>query len=146
MPPRNPRSPTAADIMTPSPRTCSVFSTVLEAVLLFKDADCGAVPVLEEGKAVGILTDRDVALALADHDAALPSLPVSASMARNPVTVPCDADLDTIVEQFGESRVRRLLVVDASGQLAGIIGWADVAPHVSDREIGRAVSEVVSPP
>ena len=40
---------TAADVMTAAPRTCSRFSTVLEAVMIFRDADCGAVPVLEEG-------------------------------------------------------------------------------------------------
>ncbi|MBV8228466.1 MAG: CBS domain-containing protein, partial [Planctomycetaceae bacterium] len=40
---------TAADLMTPSPRTCSPFSTVTEAALIFRDEDCGAVPVLEDG-------------------------------------------------------------------------------------------------
>ena len=53
---------TAADVMTASPRTCSPFSTVLEAVMIFRDADCGAVPIVEDGKPVGVLTDRDVAL------------------------------------------------------------------------------------
>jgi len=63
---------TAADLMTASPRTCSKFSTVLEAVMIFRDADCGAVPILEDGKPVGVLTDRDVALALAAHGERLP--------------------------------------------------------------------------
>ena len=61
------KSLTAADVMTPNPRTCSTFSSVLEAVMIFRDADCGAVPVLDDGKPVGVLTDRDVALALAEH-------------------------------------------------------------------------------
>ena len=39
---------TAADIMTAAPRTCSPFSTVLEAVLIFRDADCGLVPVVAQ--------------------------------------------------------------------------------------------------
>ncbi len=78
---------TAADVMTPNPRTCSNFSTVLEAVLIFRDADCGAVPVLEDGMPVGVLTDRDVALALADHDN-LARLPVSQIMMRGVVAVP----------------------------------------------------------
>ena len=58
---------TAADVMTAAPLTCSTFSTVLEAVMIFRDADCGAVPILEEGRPVGILTDRDVALSLAEY-------------------------------------------------------------------------------
>lgn len=55
---------TAADVMTASPRTCSAFSTILEASLIFRDAECGAVPVVDGGQPIGILTDRDVALAV----------------------------------------------------------------------------------
>jgi CBS domain-containing protein len=137
-----PTSLTAADVMTPSPRTCSPFSTVLEAVLIFRDADCGAVPVLDTGKAVGILTDRDVALALAEHND-LARLPVSEIMTREVVTVASSTPIDTLIEQFGNRAVRRLLVVDAVNQLVGVIAWADIAPHVSDRQIGHAVAEVV---
>src|SRR3954469_21257524 len=79
---------TAADVMTASPRTCSAFSTVLEAVLIFRDSDCGIVPVLEDGKPVGVLTDRDVALALTDHRDALPAKSVAEIMTRGVVTVP----------------------------------------------------------
>jgi len=146
MPPQNPSNLTAADVMTPGPRTCSPFSTVLEAVLIFRDADCGAVPIIEDGKPVGVLTDRDVALALAEHEADLASLPVSGIMTRGVASVPPDASLDTVIEQFGDQGVRRLLVIDEPGQLIGIIGWADVAPHVPDRKVGQAVSEVVERP
>ena len=55
---------TVAEVMTAAPRTCSPFSTVLEAVMIFRDADCGAIPIIEAGKPIGILTDRDVALAI----------------------------------------------------------------------------------
>ena len=81
-----PSSRTAADLMTKNPRTCSPFSTVLEAVLIFRDADCGAVPVVDAGQPVGILTDRDVALALADHPD-LVSRPVSENMTRGVITI-----------------------------------------------------------
>ena len=136
----------AADVMTANPRTCSPFSTVLEAVLLFRDADCGAVPVLEEGKPVGVLTDRDVALSLADHEEDLPALPVSQIMSKGAVTVAPDTPLDVVLEQFGDRGVRRLLVVDAENRLQGIIGWADVAPYAPDAKVGRAVTEVVEQP
>ncbi|SIO66755.1 CBS domain-containing protein [Singulisphaera sp. GP187] len=137
---------TAADVMTPAPRTCSIFSTVLEAVLLFRDADCGAVPVIEDGKPVGILTDRDVALALAEHEENLPDLPVGKIMTQGVFTVAPELDIDTLVGQFGDRRVRRLLVVGADERLLGIVSWADVAPYVPDREVGEAVTEVVEKP
>ena len=57
---------TAADIMRPDPRTCSPFSTVLETTVIFRVEDCEAVPVVDAGKPVGIVSDRDVVLALPD--------------------------------------------------------------------------------
>ena len=146
MPPSDRSKTTAADVMTPDPRTCSVFSTVLEAVMIFRDADCGAVPVIDEGKPVGVLTDRDVALALADFEERLPATPVSEIMTRGVISIKPDADMNSIIEQFGDHRVRRLLVVDSSDRLVGIVAWADVAPYVSDSKVGQAVSEVVERP
>jgi len=119
---------------------------VLEAVLIFRDADCGAVPILEDGKALGVLTDRDVALALAEHGARLSSLAASEIMSQGVVSVTPEAPLEEVVQRFGDRGVRRLLVLDANQQLVGIIAWADVAPHVPDRTIGRAVSEVLEQP
>jgi CBS domain-containing protein len=114
--------------------------------MIFRDADCGAVPIIDEGKPVGVLTDRDVALAVAEHGANLPGLPVAEIMTKGVVSVAPDEPLEVVVERFGDRGVRRLLVMDANGQLLGIIGWADVAPYVSDRTIGRAVTEVVEQP
>lgn len=136
---------TAADVMTPSPRTCSPFSSVLEAVLIFRDADCGAVPVVDAGLPVGILTDRDVALALAEHPD-IASRPVSDIMSKITVTIAPTTPLEQVKEQFGAQGVRRLLVADAAGVLLGIIAFADVAPFLPDREVGEVVSEVVHQP
>jgi len=141
-----PQALTAADLMTASPRTCSSFSTILEAVMIFRDADCGAVPVLDDGKPAGVLTDRDVALALATYGERLPGVPVSEVMSRGVVSVAPDAPLASVIEKFGDGGVRRLLVMDANGLLLGIIAWADVAPHVTDRTLGHAVAEVVEQP
>ncbi len=141
----DPRQRTAADLMTAGPRTCSPFSTVTEAAMIFRDADCGAVPVMDEGKPVGILTDRDVALAAS----AFPDLlirPVSDIMTRDVVTITADAPLDAVEAKFGESRVRRLLVVDAEGQLVGIVAWADLAARLPEQEVGHVVAEVVGRP
>jgi len=133
---------TAADVMTPSPRTCSAFSTVLEAVMIFRDADCGAVPILAEGKPVAILTDRDVALAIAEFPD-LVNRPVSDIMKPGVVVVGLDDRVGAICDALRSQSVRRILVVDAASKVRGIIGWADVAPVLSDRMMGQVVKEVV---
>jgi CBS domain-containing protein len=136
---------TASDVMTANPRTCSPYSTVIEAVLIFRDADCGAVPVVDAGRPVGILTDRDVALALADHPD-LATRSVADIMSEGVVSVKPDSSLREIEALFGQRGIRRVLVVDDQHRILGIVAWADVAPHASNREIGAFVSNVVEQP
>jgi CBS domain-containing protein len=136
---------TAADIMTPAPRTCSIFSSVQEAVLIFRDADCGVIPIVDAGEPVGILTDRDVALALADHPD-LASRPVGDFMTKDVVTVAPGDSLESVAATFGAQGLHRLLVVDSDKTLRGIIAWSDLAPHLPDSRVGRFVSEVDEQP
>lgn len=136
---------TAADVMTANLRTCSAFSSVLEASVLFQDADCGAVPVVDAGRPVGILTDRDVALAVANNPD-LGNLPVADFMSKDVISVAPDASLEEVAAMFSQHGVHRLLVVDAAGQLQGIVAWSDLAPHVSEASLGRVVSEVDEKP
>ncbi len=143
IPAKNPSELTAADVMTASPRTCSPFSTVLEAVLIFRDANCGVVPVVDTGEPVGVLTDRDVALALAEYPDVV-NRPVSDIMSKGVLTVPPEATLAEVIQRFGTERVRRLIVIRSDGQLLGIVTWADVAPYLGDLDLrDAAVTEVV---
>ena len=133
---------TAADIMRPDPRTCSPFSTVLEATVIFRDEDCDAVPVVDEGRPVGIVTDRDVALALPDYTD-LADRPVSDIMSRGVVSVRPDDPLDVVRHKFGDQKVRHVLVLDADDQLVGIIAWDDLIPHLPAEDVCEVVAEIV---
>jgi CBS domain-containing protein len=136
---------TAADVMTANPRTCSAFSSILEASMLFKDADCGAVPVVDAGRPIGILTDRDVALAVA-NEPDVGNRPVSDFMSKGIVSVAPGASLQEVAAMFAQHEIHRLLVVDSDGQLLGIIAWADLAPHVSEKSLGHLVGETLEQP
>ena len=135
---------TAADVMTVAPHSCSSFSTVLEAVMIFREKDCGAVPIITDGKPVAILTDRDVALALSEFPDVV-NRPVSDIMSPGIVAVAPDDSLEQVCEVLRDQAVRRVLVVDSAGQLLGIIGWADMAPILSERMMGRLVQDVITP-
>jgi CBS domain-containing protein len=145
MPDPTPNNLTAADVMTANPCTCSAFSSVLEASALFQDANCGAVPVVDAGRPIGILTDRDVALAVANNPD-LGTLPVADFMSKEVVAVAPDASLEEVGAMFGRHGVHRLLVVDAAGHLLGIVALSDLAPHVSDGSFGRFVNDVIEGP
>ena len=137
---------TAADVMTVRPLCCNATSSVIEAVRIFREADCGAVPVFDGGKLVGVLTDRDVALALTEHDRDLLALPVGEITTPGVVSVGPGMPLDSVATMFADRGVRRVLVVDDLGNLLGIIGWADLAPHITDAKVGRAMTRVVAKP
>jgi CBS domain-containing protein len=136
---------TAADVMTPAPRTCSSYSTVLEAVMIFRDNDCGAVPILDAGKPVALLTDRDVALALAQYPD-LANRSVSEIVAPGVISVAPDASLTDVCSALSTQGVRRILVADSAGGVLGIISWADIAPVLSERALGRMVKDTVASP
>jgi CBS domain-containing protein len=119
------------------------MSTVLEAVLIFRDADCGSIPVTDAGQPLGILTDRDVALALANNEQGLSRRPVGELMKQDIVTIHVDASLEDAMTRLGDSGIRRLLVVDDNGVLQGILSWTDLIPHLSERGIGRVVSRII---
>jgi len=138
-------SKTAADVMTRDPRTCSRFSRVIEAVLIFKDEDCGIVPVVEEGKPIGVVTDRDVALALATYED-LVNHPVSDIMSTGLISVHPEASLDEVARSFYREVVRRLLVVDSEGLLVGVIAWRDVFDELPSPVAGNVATTVVEAP
>jgi len=124
--------PVAADVMSSSTQTCSTFSTVIEAVLIFKDEGRGVVPVVEEGKPRGIVTARDIALAIANH-ANLTAQPVSEVMTKEVIQVPGDTPLEQVVRAFLLEGVRHLIVVNAEGDYLGVIGWTDLTPYLTYR-------------
>jgi len=115
--------------MVPVPQTCSPFSTVTEAVLILKDQGVGMVPVVDLGKPVGIVTDRDVALSVAGQPQ-LGQEPVSDVMNRQFLTAPADTSVDQVLRMMADAGAPTLLVVDAEGLLLGAISWTDVAARV----------------
>jgi CBS domain-containing protein len=119
----------ASEVMIPVPRTCSPFSTVTEAVLILKDEGFGMVPVVDLGKPVGIVTDRDVAMAVAGQPE-LGQQPVSSVMNRDILTAPPDTPVDQVLKMMGDAGAPTLLVVDAEGLLLGAISWTDLAARL----------------
>jgi len=128
--------PVASDVMSSQTRTCSSFSTVIEAVLIFKDEGRGVVPVVEEGKPLGIVTARDIALAIANQSS-LTAQPVTEVMTKEVFQVPNDTPLEQVVRAFLLEGVRHLIVVNAERDYLGVIGWTDLIPYLTYQ--GRGV-------
>lgn len=114
------------EIMTPNPAHLEHYSTVAKAARLMKDGRFGALPVLEGGQLVGILTDRDLVVrAMAVGSGG--ETTVSSVMSTAVATAHPDDDVESLCRTMIEGSVRRVPVVDASGALVGIVSIGDVA-------------------
>lgn len=122
--------PTAADVMTPLSRTCSPFSTVTEAVMVFKDENTGMIPIVDAGKPVGVITDRDIALAVANTPD-LGQQPVTRIMAKDVPVLAAHAEFGQVVQALVETGSRWALIVDAEGSLIGSVDRVELAELVA---------------
>lgn len=88
--------------------------------------DCGMLPVVEGSKVIGVLTDRDIAIAASSRDLAPSKILVSEVSGRKAITCRAGDDVVDALSKMRKQRVRRLPVVDAEGGLEGVLSLADL--------------------
>lgn len=132
------------EIMTSSVKTATRDMTLQDAAVLMRDGDMGAIPVVEDGKLVGIVTDRDIVIrSIADGKGASSS--VGEAMTSEIFSVRPDDFVFEAIRLMGDKQIRRVPVVNESGELAGIIAMADIALEMEDeREIAETLEEISS--
>lgn len=113
------------EIMTAQPKTASPGTTLAAAAHLLWDADCGILPVVEGSKLVGVVTDRDMYVALATRNK--PASQITVGDVASGAVWACgpDDEVQVSLDTMKTHRIRRLPVVDA-GALVGIISMNDV--------------------
>ena len=105
--------------------TATTDTPVLELARTMRDEELGDLVIAEDRRPVGIVTDRDVALAIADHGD-VSGLVAEDVMTPDPVTIHEDATAVDLPARMAEGRVRRIPVVDDDGTLTGIATLDDV--------------------
>jgi CBS domain-containing protein len=125
------------DIMTSDVRTCAADTNLAAAGALMLDGDCGILPVVDQGKLVGIVTDRDLYIALATRNK-LPSELTVGEVARKQVwTCGPDDDVHVALATMKEHRVRRLPVAGFGGTVLGIVSLNDIVCGAGPRKAVR---------
>ena len=138
----------ARDIMTPDPTTCSAEDDLTRVIEIMKDEDCGIVPITEgngEQRVVGVVTDRDIALYLGEHDVPPSEVNAGDVMTRDVVSVQADDDIREVSRKMQNAQIRRVLVTDGQ-RLLGVISTADLAraSAQSNRDqVGEEVEKVM---
>jgi CBS domain-containing protein len=135
----------AKDLMTPEPTTCSPQLNLAAAAELMLGADCGLLPVVDDGRLVGVVTDRDLYIALATRNQRASELCIG-DVAQSPVyTCGPEDGIDAVLATMQLHRVRRVPVEGFGGTVLGIISLDDIAMAAGPAQIvaDRAVIEAL---
>jgi CBS domain-containing protein len=114
------------DIMTGELRTCSPDTNLAAAAALMLDGDCGILPVVADGTLVGVVTDRDMYIALATRNKRASEMTVHEVVQTPVYTCGPDDDVQSALEAMKQHCVRRLPVEGFGGTIMGIVSMNDI--------------------
>jgi CBS domain-containing protein len=110
------------------------------------DCDCGSIPVVgEDGKPIGIITDRDIVTRTIAREVDPMFATAREAMTMPPITVEETTRLSEVVELLELSQIRRAIVVDRTGVVTGVVAQADIARYGSKWRAGDLLREVSRP-
>ncbi|MCU0675866.1 MAG: CBS domain-containing protein [Myxococcota bacterium] len=140
--------------MTAPVATCHPNDSLDHAAHLMWEHDCGAIPVVgADGALVGIVTDRDIAMAAYTRGQPLGSISVTTAMAEVVFSVDAEASLEEVEELMRAKQVRRVPVIEDGGKPIGMISVNDLARHIgdgkrpssADRKLVETIARICSP-
>jgi CBS domain-containing protein len=130
------------EIMTSDPACCSPDSTLKDVARLMVDHDCGEIPVVQNRKPIGVITDRDIAIRTVAVGKNPVTMKASECMSSPVITVKPDTSLDECCQTMERHQIRRVLVVDSAGVCCGIVAQADIANAAPPHETAEVVREI----
>jgi CBS domain-containing protein len=120
------------DAMTPRALCCTPVTALGAAATLMAAGKCGTLPVVHECRTVGMITDRDICLALAAAHSSAADLPVADVMSEALFTCHEEDEIEEAIETMTFHQVRRLPVLDAAEKLSGVLSIDDVLAKAGD--------------
>jgi CBS domain-containing protein len=118
------------DVMTSDPKFCLGEDSVIDAACIMRDEHVGVVPVVdneEDRRVIGIVTDRDLCLGVVAEGQDPAGVRIDQCMTSKVICCTPDDALEDATELMQENQIRRVPVVNADGELEGIVSLADIA-------------------
>jgi CBS domain-containing protein len=133
-----------SEAMSRDVRVASPQQRISEAAKIMDEIDAGALPVGENDKLVGMITDRDIAIRAVAQGKG-PETPVREVMTGDIKYCFDDEELDHVSRNMAELQVKRLPVVNRDKRLVGILALGDIAGKAGSRVTGRTVEGISRP-
>lgn len=116
------------DIMTSNVVVCHSDTNLAKAAALMWDNDCGVLPVVrDDGRLAGIITDRDLALAMGTKNRIASDIKVGEVMAQDVFACSPEDDIHQALMMMSKDKVRRLPITGEDGRLVGLVSINDIA-------------------
>jgi MHS family proline/betaine transporter-like MFS transporter len=112
------------ELVRRKPITISGEATIHDVVKIMAEQNIGFLVVVENGRMVGVLSERDVVRSLAERGNL--SVKVSDICKRDIITIQADATLEEAAEKMGKHGIRHIVVVNKSGELIGVVSVRDL--------------------
>jgi CBS domain-containing protein len=133
-----------SEAMTRDVRVANPDQTIREAAQMMAELDAGALPVGEQDRLVGMITDRDIAVRAVAHGKS-PDTRIREVMTDDVKYCFDDDDVEDVARNMADIQVRRLPVVNRDKRLVGIVAIADIAKSEEPEVVGEAVSGISEP-
>lgn len=134
-----------SEVMTAQVVTAKPKTSIKEIARMMSEIDSGVIPIAEDGKVLGLVTDRDIVVRVVADGGALDA-PVSDIMTDDVQSCGADDNLADATAKMGAHQVRRLVVYNDAGRLAGILSLGDVALDYGAKAVGRTLEEISAEP
>ena len=134
------------DVMSSDVRDCAPDANLAQAAALMYQGDFGFLPVTDQGKLVGVVTDRDICMATATQPASAREIEVQTAMSREVQACSPNQEVTKALDLMAQHQVRRLPVVDKAGKLRGVVSMNDLvlqARATRGKQVAPTYAEVV---
>ena len=122
------------EIMTPNATAIWLTESLVDAAKLMWENDCGVLPIIKDGrKVIGMITDRDICMAVAINDRNPSAISVEETMTGEVYSVDPEDSVEKALQTMQEHQIRRLPVVNAEGELEGLVSMNDVVLHAKPK-------------
>jgi CBS domain-containing protein len=135
---------TVRNVMVPEVVTIEPSASLADAARVMKQANVGLLPVVDEGKVKGVITDRDIVVRGIAHGLDVSTTPVGDCLSIEVICAQPEWTSDEAMKAMGHAQIGRLPVVDAEERLVGIVTLSSMALRVPDKAEALETAQEVS--
>jgi CBS domain-containing protein len=129
------------EIMATIVGALSPSNTIAEVAQQMRQLNVGSIPLIQDDRLVGVITDRDIVLRVVADGLDPHQERADLHMSRDPITIAPDASVDEAAQVMARAQIRRLPVVEG-GRLVGYLALGDLALQGRDRRVGETLEQI----